>query len=414
MKYDFDTVHNRKRSDAYKWAVGEGELPMWVADMDFKTAPEILSAMEERLNHGIFGYGDVPPEWYNAYIKWWGERHDLDIKKSELTFSTGVIPSLSSLVRKLTEPGEKVVIQTPVYNIFYNSINNNGRVVVENELLYKDGYYGVSFPDLEEKLSDPDTSLLIISNPHNPVGKIWDRDTLAEIGRLAWKYGVTVISDEIHCDIVEPGKAYTPFAAASDINRSISVSLFSPTKAFNLAGLQTSAVYVYDDALRRKVRRALNTDEVAEPNSFAVVSAVAAFNYGGEWLKQLNEYISENKRTFEMVVMDGGVSGIRFVPQDATYLMWLDIRSFLDKRKIPWKQEDLSGVLLNEFFRHQNTKSAGIAEKIREITGLYVLDGAGYGRAGSGFLRINAACPKSIIIDGAKRLRSGLKELSLK
>ena len=218
------------------------------------------------------------------------------MEKNWLMFCTGVIPAISSTVRKLTTPAEKIVIQTPVYNIFYNCILNNGRNVLENRLIYNNGQYSIDFDDLEKKLSDPQTTLMILCNPHNPVGRIWNKEELSKIGELCKTYGVTVISDEIHCDITDPGVKYTPFASVSDICRDISVTCITPTKAFNLAGLQTSAICIPNDNLRHRVNRAINTDEVAEPNAFAIDAAVSAFSDGQQWLDELKAYLFENKK----------------------------------------------------------------------------------------------------------------------
>ncbi len=383
MKYDFDTIYDRRRKDAAKWAVGPDELPMWVADMDFKTAPEVISAMQERLDHGIFGYGDVPEEWYQAYISWWKRRHSFEMKKEWLVFCTGVVPAISSAVRKLTSPNENVVIMTPVYNIFFNSIINNGARVLESPLCYENGEYSIDFKDLENKLSDPQTSLMILCNPHNPVGKIWSAEELARIGELADKYHVTVVSDEIHCDITEPGKDYVPFASVNETTRKVSITCISPTKAFNLAGLQTAAVCVPDEFLRHKMWRALNTDEVAEPNSFAVCAAVAAFNYGEEWLSELRKYISEN-RSFTQGYLEEKLPEIKMVKAEATYLAWLDVS------KISHDSEALS-------------------EEIRKKSGLYLSAGSHYGEQGKDFLRLNMACPRALLTEGLERLRKAIR-----
>lgn len=210
MVYDFDQIIERRNTNSLKWNVGETELPMWVADMDFETAPPIKTAILERAAHGVFGYTDLPEEWYQAYMHWWEKRHDFLIQKEWLVFCTGVVPAISSMVRKLTTPAEKVLIQPPVYNIFFNSILNNGRQVLESPLLWDGQQYSMDFANLEQKLADPQTSLMLLCNPHNLVGKIWDRETLARIGALCEKHHVTVISDEIHCDLTAPGCQYTP------------------------------------------------------------------------------------------------------------------------------------------------------------------------------------------------------------
>lgn len=385
MKYDFDTVINRRGTDSVKWNVGKNELPMWVADMDFRLAPEIEKAIKKRMDHGVFGYSVIPDEWYEAYMKWWKERHDFKMKKEGLVFCTGVVPAISSIVRKLTTPNENVVIQTPVYNVFFNSILNNGCRVLESPLIYKNGRYSMDFDDLEKKLSDPQTTLMILCNPQNPAGKIWDRKTLEKVGDLAKKHGVTVISDEIHCDITEPGKNYVPFASVSEVCREISVSCIAPTKAFNMAGMKSAAVYAENPILRHKVWRALNTDEIAEPNSFACIAAIAAFSEGGEWLDALRGYISGNrKRVCEFVKNE--IPEISVVKSDATYLLWLDISK--------------TGM-----------ESTEAATKIREKTGLFLTAGSIYGEAGKYFLRMNIACPKTLLEDGLNRLKKGIKNL---
>lgn len=216
MKYDFDAPVDRRNTYSLKWDVAENELPMWVADMDFRTAPEITQALIRRAGHGVFGYTEIPDEWYSAYTNWWSSRHGFEIKREWLIFCTGVVPAISSMVRKLTTVGENILVMTPVYNIFFNSIRNNGRNIAESPLLYENGAYRVDFAGLEEKLSDPQTSMLLLCNPQNPGGIIWDRNTLARIGSLCRKYNVVVVSDEIHCDLTDPGYEYTPFASVSE------------------------------------------------------------------------------------------------------------------------------------------------------------------------------------------------------
>ena len=382
-RFDFDKTVDRRRSNSMKWDVAENELPMWVADMDFQTAPAVRQAIQKRAEHGVFGYTIVPDAWYEAYMGWWKMRHEFEIKKNWLIFCTGVVPAISSMVRKLTTPAEKVLIQTPVYNIFFNSILNNGRVVLESPLVYENGAYGIDFDDLEEKLSDPQTTLMILCNPHNPVGKIWDRGTLERIGDLCWKHHVRVISDEIHCDLTAPGCSYVPFASVSEKCRENSITCIAPTKAFNLAGLQTAAVVVPNPVLRHKVWRGLNTDEVAEPNAFAMDAAIAAFTEGGEWLDALREYVFENKRLVEEYVKKE-IPGISVVPSQATYLSWLDCTSL----SVPAEE---------------------LAAFIREKTGLYLSSGEQYGGQGKWFLRMNLACPRSVAEDGLDRLKRGIQ-----
>lgn len=383
MKYDFDSVINRRDTDSVKWNVKENELPMWVADMDFPAAPEIIEAMKKRIDHGIFGYSILPDSWYRAYIGWWDIRHGLKMNKEALLFSTGIMPTVSSVIRKLTTPNENIVVQTPVYNHFFNCIENNGCRVMENRLCYKDGIYTIDFNDLEKKLSDPQTGLMILCNPHNPVGKIWEAEDLARIGHLAKKHHVIVISDEIHCDITKPGKQYVPFASVSKDCSENSITCISPTKTFNLAGMQTSAVYVPDPVLRHKVWRALNTDELAEPSTFAAVAATAAFEKGAAWLDSLREYIFENRNVVEEFLKKE-LPGIMPVKGDATYLVWLDITALSETGK--------------EF-----------AAYLRRKTGLFLIGGDAYGSGGEHFLRMNIACPRNVCIEGLHRLKRGIE-----
>ncbi len=381
-EYNFDEVVDRRGTGSYKWDVGDGELPMWVADMDFPTAPAVQKALEKRVAHGVFGYSIIPEEWENAYIHWWKERHNFEIQKEWLTFCTGVVPAISTAVRKLTTAGEKVLIQTPVYNIFFNSILNNGRNVVESPLAYDGNEYTMDFEQLEKDLSDPQVSLMILCNPHNPVGKIWDRETLAKVGELCGKYHVVVLSDEIHCDLTNPGKEYIPFASASPACRDNSITCIAPTKAFNIAGLQTAAVVVPNENLHHKVWRALNTDEVAEPNAFAVDAAVAAFEKGGEWLDSLRQYLYENKQ-YAIEFLQQEVPDIKVTPGEATYLLWLDCSKI-------------------------TAHAQKLAAYIRRTTGLYVSEGSQFGQGGECFLRVNIACPRSVLKEGMLLLVTGL------
>lgn len=383
MKYNFDEINNRKNTYSLKWDVKENELPMWVADMDFKTAPEITKAFKKRIEQGVYGYSIIDDDWYNAYIYWWKKRHHFTLKKEWLIFTTGVVPAISSIVRKLTTPNENVVLMTPVYNIFFNSIINNGCRVLESPLIYKDNNYSIDFNDLENKLKDPQTSLLILCNPHNPIGKIWTRDELLTIGMLCHKYNVIVISDEIHCDICEKGYEYVPFASVSPICQDISITCLSPTKAFNLAGLQTAAVSVPNSYLRHKVNRGLNTDEVAEPNILAPIAPLVAYRKGEKWLDELNEYISNNRRIVKEYLKEN-LPMLTLIDSKATYLLWIDCSSICN---------DTSPLL----------------EEIRNNTGLYLCEGKEYGDVGKSFIRMNIACPKEILIDGLTRLKKGIE-----
>ncbi len=379
----FDRIADRRGTCSLKWDVKENELPMWVADMDFPTAPCVCRAIEKRAAHGIFGYSIIPDAWYDAYRNWWGKHHGLDISREELIFTTGVIPALSTAVRKFTTPAEKIVIQTPVYNIFVNSIVNNGRRVLENPLVYRDGGYDMDFADLEEKLSDPLTTMMILCNPQNPAGKIWSQEHLARVGELCRKHHVLVFSDEVHCDLTALGCSYVPFASVNETCRMNSITAVAPTKAFNIAGTQSAAVIVPEEGLRQRMDRALNTDEVAEPNAFAIDAAVAAFSdEGWEWLTALRGYIARNRETvYEFIRSE--LPDVYALAQDATYLMWLDVSRYTDDAE-------------------------SLQRRIREKTGLYLSAGNIYGGNGHYFLRLNIACPKTLLEDGLKRLKTGL------
>ena len=380
--YNFDRIINRSGTNSLKWDIKKEELPMWVADMDFEVSDEIVKALEERVKNHIYGYNIIPDECYESYIAWWKNRHQYEIKKEWLIFSTGVVPSISSVVRRVTSPGEKVLVQTPVYNIFFNSICNNGRYVLESQLVYKDGKYSIDFSDLEKKLSDPQTTLMILCNPHNPIGKIWDKDTLSKIGDLCYKHNVLVLSDEIHCDLTKPGCDYVPFQSVSDVCKYNSIACLAPTKTFNIAGLQTSAVCIPNKKIYDKVYRGINNDEIAEPNTFAIQAAIAAFTKGGIWLDELREYIEKNKLIVKEYI-SRELPMLHLVDSDATYLLSIDC-----------------GKVTNN--------SIELTDFIRKQTGLFLSNGSQYGDSGKKFIRMNIACPKEILIDGLNRFKLGI------
>lgn len=385
--YDFDKMTERRNTGSLKWDVSESELPMWVADMDFETAPEIRAAIQERAAHGIFGYNIMTEDWYEAYTGWWSRRHHFSFEKDWLIFSTGVLPIISSTVRKLTTAGENVLVQTPVYNMFFNSIRNNGRNILESPLVYDGCEYSIDFEDLEKKLSNPQTTMMILCNPHNPVGKIWDRDMLAEIGELCAKHHVLVLSDEIHCDMTDPGYEYVPFASVSATCRDNSVTCIAPTKTFSIPGIQTAAAVIPNPVLRHKVNRALNTDEVAEPNSFAVCAAVAAFEKGEPWLEELRRYLADNKQLVRDFVGEH-LPEIKVVPSHATYLLWLDC----------------SGV---------TEDTTELVRFIRKQSGLFLTEGEEYGASGKKFIRLNSACPRARLREGLERLKNSVESYRL-
>lgn len=386
MRYDFDTFPDRKKTNSVKWDVLPGELPMSLADMDFITAPCITEAVIDRAGKGAFGYTDVPDEWYNSIISWWSRRHGLEMKRGELIFCTGVVPAISCLVKRFTNIGDSVLVLTPVYDIFYHSIENAGRITLESPMRRVKNGYEIDFADLEEKLARPLTTLMILCNPHNPSGTLWTKKQLEKIGKLCFKHHVTVISDEIHCDIVDPGKKYVPFASVCPECASNSVTCISASKAFSVAGLQSAAVFVPDERLRNIAVRGLNSDEVAEPNCFAAIATAAAFDKGEPWLDELNEYIAENKR-FACEFITKNLPSVALFDQPATYLMWLDCRALC-----------------------QDTDE--LYEFLRENTGLILSPGKKYRGDGMLYLRMNVACPRDKLLDGLKRFEKGVRSFS--
>lgn len=381
--FSFNKVTNRLNTNSYKWDVASDELAMWVADMDFETSPAIVRAMQKKLDHGIFGYTMVPDVYYDAVAAWWQKRHQFHIQKEWIMFCTGVVPAISSIVRKMTKRNDKVLVLAPVYNIFYNSIVNNQRKVLTSDMVYNDYKYSIDFSDLEEKLADDETTLLIFCNPHNPIGKVWDKQTLETIGNLCIKHHVLILSDEIHCDLTHPDYRYTPLASISEEIAQNSITCVAPTKTFNLAGLQTSSIIVPNPKLRALVNRGINTDEVAEPNAFAIEGTISAFTEGEPWLGALLEYLMENKQWIEHFISTE-LSELEIVHSEATYLAWVDCTAVTDDTK-------------------------ALCDFIRNETGLYVSAGTIFGGNGQGFIRLNYACPKSRLNDGLKRLKRGIE-----
>lgn len=382
ISFDFSKETNRLHTNSLKWDVQEHELAMWVADMDFPTAPCVKEAILQKVSSGIYGYSIIPNTYFQSIQNWWKTRHDTLFDTDWMMFCTGVVPAISSIVRKLTTPAENVLIQSPVYNIFYNSILNNGRNVISSDLLYTNGEYHIDFKDLEEKLALPQTTMMILCNPHNPIGKIWDKETLTRIGELCAKHHVIVVSDEIHCDLCDPGESYVPFASVNEVNKAISITCVSASKAFNLAGLQAACIIVPDPFLRHKVNRGINTDEVAEPNVFAIEASMAAYEKGGPWLDQLRIYIKQNKED-AIHFCETHCPDIHIVSSQATYLLWIDCHKLCED-------------------------SALLADFIRQHTGLYISNGYEYGKNGKSFLRMNIACPNPRLQDGLRRLKHGI------
>lgn len=380
--YDFDEIVDRRHSNSLKWDIKENELPMWVADMDFKTAPAVIEALNKRVENGIFGYTITPDEWKDAIVGWWKKRHDIIFRKNRIIFSTGVVPTITCAVKRLTNVGDNVLVLTPVYDIFFHSIENHGRHVLESKLKYNGEKYDLDLGDLERKLANPQTTMMILCNPHNPVGKVWTREELLIIGELCEKYHVIVISDEIHCDLTDPGINYMPFASVSDNCKNNSVTCVSSSKAFNMAGLQGSAVIIPSERIYNVMERGLNSDEVAEPNAFVTDAMIGAFTQGEEWLEELRNYLYENKQTVKEYLKDE-IPELKLISSDATYLLWIDCS------KVSEDAEELASF-------------------IRRETGLYLADGSKYRGNGNHFLRMNIACPCEVVEEGLERLKRGI------
>ena len=388
MEFNFDENTNRRNTGSLKWDVADNELPMWVADMDFKTAPAVRNALQNKVKQGIFGYHIVTDEWYTTIQSWWNNRHNFEIKKDSMIFSTVVVAAISSSVQRITNVGDSVLVLTPVYDIFFHSIENFGRHTLECSLAYSKGEYTIDFADLEEKLSRPLTTMMIMCNPQNPSGKIWSREELAKVGTLCKKYSVTVLSDEVHCDIVKPGTSYIPFASASEDCRDVSMTCISPSKAFNIAGINTAAVIIPCTDLRQKVDRGLNSNEVAEPGAFSIAAAVAAYGEGGPWLDALCKYIDHNM-SYAVEYIKKNISEVIPVAGPSSYLLWLDCRSVVGT--------------------DEKASTDELADFIRKSTGLYITAGSQYRGDGRYYLRANLGCQHDKVIDGMDRLKRGIE-----
>ncbi len=387
MKYDFDEIVPRRGTNSYKWdsAKDADVLPMWVADMDFRTAPAVIEALQKRVAHGIFGYTRVPDEYYDAVTSWFARRHGWTIDREWMIYTSGVVPAVSAVIKALTEPGDNVLVQTPVYNCFFSSIRNNGCFIVQSPLLRKGDTYEMDFDDLERKAADPRTKVMLLCNPHNPVGRVWTRDELSRLGNICISNGVTVVSDEIHCELVYPGYEYTPFASLSEAFLHRSVTCLSPSKAFNIAGLQIANIVAYDKEVRQSIDKAININEVCDVNPFGVAATIAAYNEGEEWLSQLIDYLGENYRVMKEFC-DKHLPEFPLAKLEGTYLVWMDC-SALKKRS-----------------------SYVIEDELRDNAKLWLNAGLMYGIEGEKFMRWNIACPRSQMLEGLRRFKAYVTE----
>ncbi len=371
---------DRRGSGSYKWdSIPEPDMiPLWVADMDFKTAPCVIEALARRVDHGVFGYTLVDDSYYEALTGWFASRHGYDIDSRMVIYTSGVVPAISAIIKALARPGEGVIVQTPVYNCFFSSIRNNGCRIVESPLLREDlspseFTYRIDFDDLERKAADPANTLLLLCNPHNPAGRIWSREELAKAAGICRRHGVRVVSDEIHCELTMPGLAYVPYATVDPSG----VICLSPSKAFNTAGLQIANIVCPDDSVRRAVDRAININEVCDVNPFGIAALKAAYTpEGAAWLDALRGYIAGNyELTREVITRE--LPGCPMATLEATYLPWIDVSALC----IP---------------------SEELEERLKTEAKVWVNCGEMYGRGG--FIRLNIACPRQRLREGLERI----------
>ncbi len=385
MTFDFDEIVDRRGTGSYKWdsASSPEVLPLWVADMDFRTAPAVTEAIMQRASHGVFGYVKVPDEYYKALIHWFSHRHGWFIDRDRVIYTSGVVPAVSAIIKALVKPGDGVIVQTPAYNCFFSSIRNNGCRIVDNPLLRADtlsGFtYGFDYGDLENKAADPSNTLMLLCNPHNPSGRIWSREELMRVADICHRHGVRVVSDEIHCELTAPGLSYTPYAVVD----ADAVVCCSPSKAFNIAGLQIANIVCPSISVRDAVDKAININEVCDVNPFGVTALVAAYTRGAEWLDALRAYLYGNYETLRLFFASR-MPRLRVADLEATYLAWIDITPL--------------GI-----------SSAYLEELMLERGNVWVNAGSMYGQ--DGYVRINMACPRARLMEGLERFYSVIRYL---
>ena len=392
MKYNFNERIDRSENHSAKWAememkFGRSDLiPMWVADMDIKAAPEIIESMKKKVEQEIFGYVYRPDSYYKTATEWLKKRFGYEISPSSLIHSPGVVPSMSILVKMLTKTTDKILIQTPVYPPFASAVKDNGRELVENPLIKDEkGYYTIDFEDLEKKLSLDEVKLFILCNPHNPVGRVWKKEELLKMGELCKKYNVRILADEIRRDLIMPGYKHTPMASLSKDIEDITITLFSPTKSFNLAGLQASFATFPRAEERKEFDNILGQMDVKRNNPFSLVAFETAYEKCEDWLEELILHIDGNMQ-YVVDFISEKLPEIKVVKPEGTYLMWLDFNG----TKIP--QDKIQEFLINE---------AKVAMN----------DGGSFGSNGKGFARMNVACPRYMVEEAMERIEKALKNL---
>lgn len=387
MEYNFSRPTDRRGTDSYKWdSAPEADIiPLWVADMDFETFPGITEALQRRVAHGIFGYTRVPEAYYEAVCNWFGKHHGWHINREDIIYTSGVVPAVSAVIKALTLPGDQVIVQGPVYNCFFSSIRNNGCEMVSNSLIYnkEELRYEIDFDDLERKLAHERARLMLLCNPHNPGGRVWTRDELTRVAELCHKYGVRVVSDEIHCELTLYDNEYVPFGSLPDELSHGSITCCSPSKAFNTAGLQIANIVCRDAEVRNRIDRAININEVCDVNPFGVIALQAAYSDEGyEWLTQLRAYISSNYDLLrERFARE--LPKCKVMRMEGTYLAWIDCSEL-----------HISSDEIEEMLMHENK--------------VWVNAGSMYGTEGAAFIRINMACTSELLNEGITRIVNGL------
>ena len=390
MKFNFDEIVDRHNTNAIKYDFAaergkpEGLIPLWVADMDFKTAPCVTEALVKSAEHSIFGYSEAKREgpYFDAIQKWFSRRFRFEIKPEWIIKTPGVVYAIFSAIRAYTEVKDAILIQTPVYYPFKESVEVNGRRLVTNPLLYTDGKYKINFDDFENKIVKNNVKLFILCTPHNPVGRVWTKDELERMGDICLKHNVLVISDEIHCDFVFPDNKHTVFGTISEDFLNNSIICTSPSKTFNLAGLQTANIFIADSKLRQKFRKEISKTGYSQLNTMGLVSCQAAYEGGGEWLDEMLLYLEKNYRYVKEFI-NSNLPKIRIAELEGTYLIWLDMNAY------GLTEAELEKVLV-------------------EKAGLWVSNGGVFGEEGKGFIRVNMACPLSTLEKAFNRLVSSL------
>lgn len=389
MKYNFDEIINRENTASVKYDLrkeifkNENVIPMWVADMDFKTPDFIIRAIKERLNHEVFGYSIRSKSYYSSIVNWLKRRHQWDVEEEWISFSPGIVPAINMAVLAYTNPGDKIIIQPPVYFPFFSAIENNNRQLVENPLKLKGNRYYIDFDDLEGKLKD--AKMIILSNPHNPGGSVWTKEELKQLGEICVKHNVLIMSDEIHADLVFKEFKYTPLASLSNIIANYTVTFIAPSKTFNMAALATSSVITSNMELKEKYDKVLETIHVGMGNVFGTVASEAAYTYGDEWLDQLMDYLTANLDITQKFLKEK-IPQVKLMRPEGTYLVWLDCSEL-----------DLKGKDLKDF--------------MIEDAGLGFNDGRMFGTGGDGFMRMNIACPKQTLADALNKLEKAVKNI---